>query len=203
MNVHRMRWTLWAPMYDVVVGFTKQRKESIRRLGLRPKEKVLIVGAGTGRDLPLLPLDVNILATDLTPAMLQRARVRAHHGVELRILDAQALDLPDASFDAVILHLILAIVPDPARALSEAARVLRPGGRLAIFDKFLGDEERPGLARRLVNPFARLLATDINRRLSDIVAASGAPLTKRYDVPAGFGGFFRIVGLEKSPAEGD
>ena len=80
-------------------------------------------------------------------------------------MDGQALELPDASFDAVALHLILAVIPDPVRCLAEAARVLRPGGRLAVFDKFVGDDATPSLPRRLLNLPARWLATDLNRPL--------------------------------------
>src|SRR5262245_27007613 len=123
---NRRRYTLWAPLYDFVARFGRQRWRSLALLDLRPGERVLIVGAGTGADLPLILSGVSVLATDLTLAMLDRARPRARPGVELRVMDGQALDLPDESFDAVILHLILAVIPDPVACLREAARVLRP-----------------------------------------------------------------------------
>jgi phosphatidylethanolamine/phosphatidyl-N-methylethanolamine N-methyltransferase len=194
---NRLRYTLWAPFYDWVALFRGQRRRSIELLDLRPGERVLLVGAGTGADLPFLPAGVLALATDLTPAMLERARPRARAGIELRVMDGQQLDLPDAAFDAVILHLILAVIPDPAACLREAARVLRPGGRIAVFDKFLPDEARPGLPRRAANLLSNALFTDINRRMGDILRASGAPLRAERDEPALLGGTFRILLLRK------
>src|SRR5436305_4764360 len=123
----RLRYTIWAPHYDRVTKFHAERRRSIALLGLSPGERVLIVGCGTGADLPFLPADVAVLATDFTPAMLEQARRRAPPNVELRRMDGRALDLPDGSFDAAILHMVLEVVPEPARCLAEVARVLAPG----------------------------------------------------------------------------
>jgi ubiquinone/menaquinone biosynthesis C-methylase UbiE len=143
-----------------------------------------------------------MLATDLTPAMLRRAEERraeapADAHVGFAVMDGQALDLPEASFDAVILHLILAVIPDPARCLAEAARVLRPGGRVAVMDKFLGPAARPSWPRRLANLASGVLFTEINRRFEQILADSAAPLEVVTDEPAAGGGFFRIIVLRK------
>jgi ubiquinone/menaquinone biosynthesis C-methylase UbiE len=81
-------------------------------------------------------------------------------------MDARNLTFPDASFDAVIMHLILAVMPQPELGLKEAARVLKSGGRIAIFDKFLRDEEQPSNARRFLNLITGTLFSDINRRLA-------------------------------------
>jgi phosphatidylethanolamine/phosphatidyl-N-methylethanolamine N-methyltransferase len=194
---NRVRYTAWAPLYDLMARFGRQRQRSIGLLGLQPGERVLLVGAGTGADLPLIPKGVSVLATDLTPAMLARAEPRVRPGIELRVMDGQALDLPDESFDAVILHLILAVIPDPVACLREAARVLKPDGRIAVFDKFLPDGARPTLPRRIVNAVSRTLFTDINRRMGDILSRSGAPLRVERDEAALMGGMFRVMVLRK------
>src|SRR5690606_22830656 len=152
-------------------------------------DRVLIAGAGTGLDLEHLPADVTITAVDVTPAMLDRLKQRAvllGRRVEARIGDARRLPFEDASFDGVILHLVLAVMPEPHRGLREAVRVLKPGGRIAVFDKFLRDDERASWRRRLLNLFAKPAFSDMNRRLGPLVQATG--LEGEHDDPVAVGG---------------
>jgi phosphatidylethanolamine/phosphatidyl-N-methylethanolamine N-methyltransferase len=198
---NRVRYTLLAPLYDRVAGFRPQRRRSLELLDARPGERVLIDGCGTGADLDFLPAGVEVTATDLTPAMVDRTRCRAQglgRTVDARVMDAQALDLPDASFDAVVLHLILAVVPDPSAALREAARVLRPGGRAVVFDKWVPDDADASLGRRAANLLTGLVATEITRKLGPLVRGSGLAVEHRET--AGRGGFFSITLLRKPSA---
>ncbi len=181
---HRFRYTLWAPHYDRITKLYPQRRHSVGLLALRPGERLVIIGCGTGADLPFIPGDVQVLATDLTPAMLRQAQAHARPGIDFRVMDGMALDLPDGSFDAAILHMVLEVIPDPVRCLREAARVLRPGGRLAVFDKFLPDGARPGLLRRAGLALLDFVFTSTNRRMGEILARSGAPLAVEHDEPS-------------------
>ena len=198
---NRIRYTLWAPLYDLVVGFGRQRRRSISLLELRAGERVLIVGAGTGADLPYLPEGVEVVAGDITPAMVARIRRRAERlgrPVRAEVMDGQALPFPDASFDAVVLHLIVAVIPDPAACLRETARVLRPGGRACVFDKFAPDAGRASLLRRAANVVARVVATELTRRLGPLAAGAGLEIVRRE--PAAPGGLFEVALLR--PAAG-
>jgi ubiquinone/menaquinone biosynthesis C-methylase UbiE len=198
---NRLRYTAWAPTYDAiarVAGFDTARRLSIDRLRLAPGDRVLIVGAGTGLDLDFLPLTIHLTAIDVTPAMLkqlERRAARTGRSVTARIMDARQLAFADSSFDAVVMHLILAVMPQPERGLREAVRVLKPGGRIAVFDKFLRDEERPSLKRRLLNVLAKPLFSDLNRRLGPLMA--GIPLVVEHDEPVALGGTYRAVTLIK------
>lgn len=195
---NRVRYTLLAPLYDRVAGFRPQRRRAIELLAPRPGERILVDGCGTGADLAFLPPGVEVVATDLTPAMVERTRRRARalgREVDARVMDAQALEFPDATFDAVVLHLILAVVPDPVAAVREAARVLKPGGRAVVFDKWVPDAGQASAARRAANLVARVVATEITRKLGPLVEASGLRLEHRE--PAGAGGFFSIALLRK------
>jgi ubiquinone/menaquinone biosynthesis C-methylase UbiE len=198
----RVRYTFWAPFYDAIagaVGFERGRQASIHRLHLRPGQRILMIGAGTGLDLPHIPPDAVLTAIDVTPAMLRRLERRAartERPISTRIMDARRLAFPDASFDAIVMHLILAVMPEPERGLQEAARVLVPGGRIAVFDKFLGDEQRVSLRRRLLNLVAKPSFSDMNRRLRPLLAGTG--LVVEHDEPAAFGGMYRVVTLVKA-----
>ena len=198
---NRLRYTVWAPAYDAVVGaagLNTARRLSIDRLRLASGNRVLIVGAGTGLDLEFLPPNVHVTVIDVTPAMLKHLERRAAgtgRSVTARIMDARQLAFADSSFDAVVMHLILAVMPEPERGLREAVRVLKPGGRIAVFDKFLRDDERPSLKRRLLNAIAKPLFSDLNRRLGPLIA--GTPLVIERDEPVAFGGTYRLVTLMK------
>lgn len=198
---NRIRYTLWAPIYDALVGaagFSEARRRSIRHLALREGDRVLVVGAGTGLDLDHLPPGVSVTAIDVTPAMLRRLTRRAARSgrpVSTQVLDARNLTFADASFDAVVLHLIVAVMPQPELGLKEAARVLRGGGRIAIFDKFLGARQEPSVARRLLNLVTGTLFSDINRRLEPLLDGTG--LVVERDEPALLGGAYRVVTLAK------
>jgi ubiquinone/menaquinone biosynthesis C-methylase UbiE len=196
----RLRYTAYAPVYDPVVRrLDAGRRRSLALADVRPGERVLVPGCGTGLDFRHLPAGAEVVAGDVAPGMVRAARAEADRlgtGVEVRTLDAHALDLPDASFDVVLLHLLLAVVPDPHAATREAARVLRPGGRVAVFDKFLPDGERPSLRRRVAGAVARVVATDLNRQLGPLLAAAGLVLDRRE--PALFGGLFEAA-LARKP----
>lgn len=197
---NRLRYGFYAPFYDLVARrLDRGRRRSIALLELQPGERVLIVGAGTGLDLDHLPPGLDVTVTDLSPAMLRKAGARAArrgYDVTCRVMDAHHLDLPDATFDAVLLHLVLAVVPDPEAAAREAARVLRPGGRVGIFDKFLPDAARASLLRRGLGLVANVVATDINRRLGPLLDAAG--LTPEHEEPSLFGGLFKVVRARKA-----
>lgn len=198
---NRLRYGLYAPIYDFHMRrfMPDKRARSIGLLGLQKGHRVLITGAGTGLDLDHIPPGVGIAATDITPGMVRRMRARADAlgivDADIRVMDGQALEFEDGSFDAVVLHLILAVIPDPIRCINEAARVLRPGGRAVVLDKFLADGARPNLLRRAANLMTSIIATDINRSLGDIVAASPFEIVHRED--AGLGGLFQIALLSR------
>ena len=193
-----------APLYDAVIGPISRRfrDRGVAALGLGPESRLLVVGVGSGLDLPHLPRDVRGLGVDLSDGMLRRARARrARIGMpnfELREMDAQRLELPDAIFDAVYLPLIVAVAPDGPRVLAEAARVAKPGARLVVADKFW-PERRPRPAPvRLASDILGSLITHVDRRFSEIHA--GAPeLEVLGDEPLALGGFFRLITLRKPP----
>ena len=197
---NRFVYRLWAPIYDSALGrlFGPGRKRAMDLAALRPGERVCLVGVGTGADLAFLPEGVHAVGIDLSEAMLAQARRKlpiAGCEVELRVGDAQALTIEDATFDAVVLNLVLSVVPDPRACMSEALHILRPGERIVIFDKFLPDGSQPGGARRLSNAFSTLLGTDINRRLGDTIA--GFPCEVVRDEPSVLGGMYRVILLRR------
>ena len=106
-----------------------------------------------------------------------------------------ALPFPDAHFDHVVLHLIVAVVPHPEHCLSEAARVLKPGGTVVLLDKFLQPRQLAPL-RRMLNPLTRRFATRMDVVFEELlVAAPGLRVVS--DEPMLAGGWFRGIVLRK------
>lgn len=98
-----------------------------------PGDLVLDLAAGTGDVAEAVAArGATVIATDLSPVMVEAARRRAIAGAEHRVMDMQVIDLPDASVDAVVSRFGYMLVPDPACALGETRRVLKPGAPLAF-----------------------------------------------------------------------
>jgi len=195
----RTSYTIIAPFYDLVVrGFSQElRKRSLARAALGTGQSVLLPGIGTGLDLPHLPIGPHYTGIDLTPAMLQRAQQQIPEGlnIELQTADAMALPFEDNHFDCVIMHLILAVVPQPQRALAEAARVVKPGGRILILDKFLRPGEGAWL-KRAISPLLGRIATRTDVVFEELLATL-PQLQVNYNEAAGLGGWFRHIELNK------
>jgi ubiquinone/menaquinone biosynthesis C-methylase UbiE len=180
-----------APFYDAAIAraTASARRASLAHLE-HPGQRVLISGIGTGLDVPHLPQGNRYVGVDLTRAMLDRVPKARR---DLRLVQGDAMRLPFASsaFDAVVLHLILAVVPDPPRCLAEAARVLKPGGTILVFDKFLRPHER-GTLRRALNPISQRLATRLDVVFEDALAAAPSLEVVADDASLALGWFRRI-----------
>jgi ubiquinone/menaquinone biosynthesis C-methylase UbiE len=194
-------YTLLAPVYDALVSapLDSWRQKSLARIGDTQDKQILINGIGSGLDIPYLPRDARLVGSDITPAMLARAEKRAaEHDcmIELVCADSQKLPFESNHFDIVIMHLILAVVPDSIRALQEATRVLKPGGRIYIYDKFLRPGER-ALMRRLLNTVLRHIATRTDVVFESVLAHC-PELELVTDQPALAQGWFRLIELSKN-----
>ncbi|WP_454315644.1 class I SAM-dependent methyltransferase [Streptomyces phaeoluteigriseus] len=159
---------------------------AVAELGLREGDRVLDAGCGTGRALPPLRRSVGasgvVVGADLTPAMLEAA-VRAGRDRDGRLLlaDVAALPLRSGSLDAVFAAGLVAHLPDPAQNLGELARVVRPGGLLALFHPI----GRAALAARQ----GRTITPDDLRaepNLRSLLAGSGWRMTSYVDEDARF-----------------
>ena len=197
-------YTVLAPIYDSLVSgpLDYYREKSLSRITDTENKQILINGIGSGLDIPFLPTDACYVGTDITPAMLRRAEKRASQysideslDLSFRVADSQALPFEDECFDIIIMHLILAVVPKPALALQEASRVLKPGGKIYLFDKFI----RPGqlaITRRLLSFFIRHIATRTDVVFEDVLKTCSL-LKVIQDEPALAKGWFRLIELEK------
>jgi phosphatidylethanolamine/phosphatidyl-N-methylethanolamine N-methyltransferase len=154
----------YARIYDVVFGAVLQpgRRAVLEALKLRPGDRVLEVGVGTGISLPLYPRDVRITGIDVSREMLERARARVARArlpnVEALLeMDAEAMAFPDASFDKVVAMYVVSVVPRPAKLLEELHRICRPDGEIFIVNHFHSDNRILGALEKALAGFSSQL----------------------------------------------
>ena len=141
-------YSRWAPVYDLVFdlpfhpGRLAAAQAAAQAAG--PGGEIVVIGVGTGLELPLLPANVCATGVDVSAPMLRAARTRVERqGLAqvkgLHVMDACALEFPDSAFDVALAPYVMSVIPHPERALDEAWRVLRPGGTLVVMNHFAAD----------------------------------------------------------------
>ena len=131
-------WRRWNPTLDRWYGEATRQMLDLARI--QPGQRILDIAAGAGEPAVSAAERVGprgyVLATDISEGIVELARQVAHERglkqIETRAMDGEKLDLPDASFDAVLCRLGLMYMPHPVTALREWRRALRAGGRVAV-----------------------------------------------------------------------
>jgi SAM-dependent methyltransferase len=170
-----------APNYNVVGPplFSHFARKLVEFAEIRTASAVLDVATGTGAVLleaaQHFQGQPSLVGVDVTNAMLRRAGAEAHRlrlaNVELRVMDAEQLDLEDGAFDVVFCAFAFSSFPNKARVIDEFRRVLKPGGRLCISDSFgwyFDQDKRWGWQRELLARFGAFSSAD--RVLADPAA---------------------------------
>jgi phosphatidylethanolamine/phosphatidyl-N-methylethanolamine N-methyltransferase len=149
--------------YDITFGPTLHpgRVDAIKRMAIRPGDRVLEVGVGTGINVSLYPSDCSVTGIDLSSPMLEKARERvARKGVRnvrLIQMDAANLKFADDTFDIVYAPYVISVVPDPVAVTLEMVRVCRPGGRIVILNHFRSKSRVGAWLERMIAPITPYL----------------------------------------------
>src|SRR5579859_2242327 len=147
-----------ASVYDIMFGpvLHPGRVDAIQRMGIKPGDRVLEVGVGTGINAALYPRDCSVTGIDLSAPMLEKARDRiARKGVrnvQVMEMDAADLKFADNTFDIVYAPYVISVVPDPVAVTREMRRVCRPGGRIIILNHFLSSNSMVARVERVISP---------------------------------------------------
>lgn len=165
-NGLRSIWEDRAKLYDLCEGSDLRRGAHKKILFRRIEGKTLFLAIGTGLDIRHLPIGPGIIAMDISTAMLEKSRQRAGAlagNLSLVQGDAATLCFPDGCFDTVVTACTMCSVPHPTTVLSELHRVLRPGGRLLMFEHVRSRNWLLGAVLDLMTIVTRRRGTEMNR----------------------------------------
>jgi len=148
-----------AKVYDLTFGPTLHpgRLVALEGMGIKPGDRILEVGVGTGINAPLYPRHCHVTGVDFSPKMLEKARERVERkglgNVRLLEMDAAKLSFPDNSFDIVYAPYVISVVSDPVQVVREMRRVCRPGGKFIVLNHFKSPNRLLAKMERAISPF--------------------------------------------------
>lgn len=188
----RRRYNRLAPVYDTL-------EAGVERLAFRGWRehlwdqieggRVLEVGVGTGKNMPYYPEDARVVAVDLSERMIIRARRTAKRlgtVIDLCLMDAQRLALPDDWFDSAVATFVFCSVPAPVAGLSEVARVVKPRGSIILLEHVRVNAPLLGSTMDLLDPLVvRVMGAHINRVTTENVKKAGLEIEAVEELAAG------------------
>ncbi len=155
--------------------------------------RTLEIGCGFGANFGYYPKTANVTAFDVDPLRVhEAARAAADRTVRLTAADAQRLAFPDGAFDTVAGTLVFCSIPDPALALGEIRRVLKPGGRLLLVDHVRSHHHWLGAAQDALAPawLAITSGCNLNRDTEATVRRAGFEIEQ---LKMGWGGLLKLM----------
>jgi phosphatidylethanolamine/phosphatidyl-N-methylethanolamine N-methyltransferase len=200
-------YRLFSGSYDVLFGpvFHLGRKDAVRIANALPGQRILEVGVGTGLSLPFFRPDSEVTGIDVSAEMLAKARRRVDrlglkHVEDLSVMDAEKMEFPDNSFDAVLALYVASVVPNPARFAAEMRRVCRPGGTIVLVNHFASDNGIMCAVEKALAPLAAHIGFHADFSLDNFLKVS--KLSIREIKPSNLFGYWRLLRCvnEKSAA---
>ena len=169
-------YRVYSRFYDAFFGpfFYQGQRLAVKMMDVRPDDRVLEVGVGTGALLPFYPRYANLTGIDLSQEMLTRAEL-AREKLGLRkakmvVMDALNLQFPDSRFDKIMAAYVVSVVPDPVRMVEEMKRVCKKGGELYFINHFKSEGRILGAIESVISPLCEKIGFSSSLDLYDLLA---------------------------------
>lgn len=176
----------YSNVYDLLFKrfFYPRIRYAIESMDIKPGERILDIGVGTGLSLTLYPSYCKIVGIDLSLAMLKKASIKIRKfglsHVQLFNMDAMNLFFSDSSFDKVFISHVVSVVPDPLKTLSEAKRVCKRGGDIVIVNHFMSENKAIAKFEEMINPICKKIGWRSDISLEGIINGSGLKIERSY-----------------------
>jgi len=176
----------YSNVYDALFKrfFYPRIRRAITDMEIKPGERVLDVGVGTGLSLPVYPTHCKVVGIDLSHEMLTKAAQKIDRlelaNITVLNMDAMNLAFEDNSFDTIFISHVVSVVPDPYRVMEEVRRVCRKDGQVVIVNHFRSRNKLVEMAEKLTNPICEKIGWRNDLCLNEFLARSGLRIKKKY-----------------------
>ena len=176
----------YSNIYDFIFKkfYNPCHKHLIKQMNIRPNDKILDLGVGTGLSLPLYPDYCHVTGIDLSKEMLNKAhkKVKKHFlkNITLKQMDAMSLQFEDNTFDQVIATFVISVVPDPVKVISEMKRVCKKNSNLVIINHFQSENKFVAKIEDMVDPICRKIGWRTDLDLDYLISESNLLVNSKY-----------------------
>lgn len=176
----------YSKVYDALFKrfFYPRIKHAIGYMDIKPGDRILDVGVGTGLSLSVFPKHCRVVGIDLSAEMLSKAKEKIDRerldNIKVLSMDAMRCAFEDDSFDKVFLSHVVSVVPDPYQAMAEVKRVCKKGGLVVIVNHFKSKNKLIEALEKVINPVCKKIGWRSDLCLNEFITKTGLKVSKKY-----------------------
>ncbi len=176
----------YSSVYDALFKrfFYPRIKHAINYMDIKPGDRILDVGVGTGLSLSVFPRYCSVVGIDLSTEMLRKAKQKIDENrldnIKVMSMDAMSVGFRDDSFDKVFISHVVSVVPDPYKVMQEVKRVCRKGGQVVIVNHFKSKNRLVETVEKIINPVCKKIGWRSDLCLNEFIDKSGLNVKEKY-----------------------